>query len=200
MSLPAIMSTRPTYADIEALPPHVNGEILGGELFVSPRPAPPHAIAASALGFLLGPPFSLGRGGPGGWWILDEPELSLAVDPDYDPVIPDLAGWTRARMPAPPESAQFPDVPDWVCEVLSPSTARADRALKLPFYGRAGVRHAWIVDPIAQTIEVFALEGEGWRLDKVVTGRDSVALAPFDAVPFELGDLWPLVESAPPGE
>jgi hypothetical protein len=123
----------PTYADIEALPPHLTGEILGGALVVSPRPAPAHANAASVLGGLLIAPFRLGRGGPGGWWILNEPELSLGVERGFDPVVPDLAGWSRETMPTLPLTAQFRTVPDWVCEVASPGTQRHDRALKLPF-------------------------------------------------------------------
>ncbi len=102
----------PTYADIEALPPHVVGEILAGELVVSPRPAPPHAIAASILGGFLVGPFGFGIGGPGGWWIIDEPELSLGVDPRYDPVVPDLAGWRFETLPAAPATAQFQSLRD----------------------------------------------------------------------------------------
>lgn len=181
---------RPTYADIEALPEGVNGEILGGELVVSPRPAPRHAYTASKLGGLLIGPFADGIGGPGGWWILDEPELSLDVDPDFDPVIPDLAGWTRATMPELPTTAQFPLVPDWVCEVLSPSTATHDRSLKLPYYARAGVGHAWLVDPIARTVEVFALQGGRWVLLHVASKDQVVALEPFEAVKLKLGRLW----------
>ncbi len=192
---PARTSRRPTYADIEALPEGVNGEILGGELVVSPRPAAPHTHTASVLGALLMPPFHLGRGGPGGWWVYHEPELSLGVDPDYDPVIPDLAGWRRTTMERPPATAQYRVPPDWVCEVVSPSTARHDRALKLPFYGRAGVSHAWIVDPLARTIEVFAATGGGWVLAAVVSGEGEAALAPFADVPLPLDALWAPTDS-----
>ncbi len=118
---PAAQRIRPTYADIEALPPHVVGEIIAGELVVSPRPAPRHANAASTLGMLLGPPYRFGSGGPGGWWLEFEPELHLGVDADYDPIVPDLAGWRIERMPTLPEAASFEVVPDWVCEVLSPT-------------------------------------------------------------------------------
>src|SRR5436305_207687 len=121
---------RATYADIEALPEHLTGEILDGELFVSPRPAPPHAEASSALGVILGGPFRFGRGGPGGWRILDEPELHLGGDV----VVPDLAGWRLERMPALPKIAWFELAPDSVCEVLSPSTVVHDRHRKLAFY------------------------------------------------------------------
>ncbi len=180
----------PTYADIEALPPHVVGEILGGELVVSPRPAAPHATAASVLGALIGTPFELGRGGPGGWRIVDEPELSLAVDPRFDPVVPDLAGWRIEVMPERLLTAQFHMVPQWVCEVLSPSTQLRDRTLKLPFYARAGVQHLWFIDPLGETLEVYALEGERWVVAGMYGGDDVVAAEPFGAVPLELCWLW----------
>ena len=181
---------RPTYADIEALPPNVVGEILDGELHVSPRPALPHAEAASALGVLLGGPFRMGIGGPGGWRILDEPELSLAVDPRYDPVVPDLAGWRIEVMPERLETAQCHIAPQWVCEVLSPSTHRIDRLLKLPFYGRAGVEYIWLVDAIAETLEVFALRDGRWTLLDIQGGDVTVRAEPFDAVPLTLSWLW----------
>lgn len=181
---------KPTYADIERLPPNVVGEILGGELVVSPRPAGPHTVSASVLGGALMGPFHLGLGGPGGWWILDEPELSLAVDPGFDPVVPDLAGWRLTSMPDKPVTAQFHVVPDWVCEVQSPSTARHDRMLKLPFYARAGVRHAWLVDPLAETVEVFELRDGQWVLH-AVNGQDQVvSLPPFEALLIPLSVLW----------
>lgn len=181
---------RPTYADVAALPSNVVGEILGGELFVSPRPAGPHTQVASILGGLLVQPFWLRIGGPGGWLIVDEPELSLGVDPGFDPVVPDLAGWRLEVMPEVPSTAQFTVCPQWVCEVLSPSTQRADRVLKLPFYGRAGVAHAWLVDPVAETLEVFALRDGVWSIAGSHSGDDVVRAAPFDAVPLALSWLW----------
>lgn len=180
----------PTYADIEALPDHLRGEILAGELVVSPRPAPGHAHVASVLGALLLPPFQLGRGGPGGWVLLHEPELALDVDSDFPVVVPDLAGWTKARMPRRPEGAQFTLAPDWVCEVLSPSTTRNDRIWKLPFYGRAGVSHAWIADPAARTVEVFVLEAGAWVLRHTTSEDTLAALPPFEAVELPLSELW----------
>jgi len=107
-------SPRPArYEDLLALPEHLVGEILAGELYTHPRPAPRHARAYSALGSCIGGPFDGGRDGLGGWWILDEPELHLGVDV----VVPDLAGWRRARMPALPEAAWFELAPDWACAV-----------------------------------------------------------------------------------
>ncbi|MCB9730624.1 MAG: Uma2 family endonuclease [Deltaproteobacteria bacterium] len=181
---------RPTYADIEALPPHVVGEILGGELVVSPRPAVPHATAMSQLGAALIPPFDRGLGGPGGWRILDEPELSLGVDPDYDPVVPDLAGWRISVMPEALQTAQVHLVPQWVCEVVSPRSQRTDRVLKLPFYARAGVGHVWLIDPLSETLEVYALHDAEWRLRGSYGGDATVRAEPFDAVPLELTWLW----------
>jgi len=128
-----VMGRRPaTYADLQALPEHVVGELISGELHISPRPAAPHTVAASRLGGGLSGPFDEGRGGPGGWIILDEPELHFGEDV----LVPDLAGWRRERMPRPPRAAAFTLAPDWVCEVLSPSTAALDRGIKLPVYGR----------------------------------------------------------------
>ena len=182
--------TRPTYADIEALPEHLNGEIIAGELVTSPRPAPPHANAASALGGTLFMAYQRDVTGPGGWWIQFEPELSLAADPDYDPVIPDIAGWRRETMPMLPLTPQYKTTPDWVCEVLSPSTGMLDRARKLPFYGRAGVRHIWLVDPLQETLEVFRFDGDQGVLVGVWAGDEVVRAEPFDATDLELGVLW----------
>ena len=181
---------RPTYADIEALPPGVNGEILAGELVASPRPAGTHIRSASVLGALLLTHFDAALSGAGGWWIADEPELSLAADPDFDPVIPDIAGWRLETLPKHYRAAQMHVAPDWVCEVVSPSTARHDRVLRVPFYARAGVGHAWLVDPLAQTLEVYRLDGAGYRL--VLTGSvdDRVRAEPFEALELDLASLW----------
>src|SRR5262245_57671747 len=145
-------SDRPaTFKDLESVPEGKNGEIVDGELFVSPRPAPRYALACSVPLGELGPPFHLGRGGPGGWWIHFEPELHLGEDA----LIPNIAGWRHERMPHLPEEAAYTLVPDWACEVLSPSTSRFDLVKKLPRYARNGVQHAWIVDPLEKTLQVF---------------------------------------------
>jgi Uma2 family endonuclease len=192
---------KPTYADIEALPAHLVGEILAGELVVSPRPAAPHTKAATALGVLVGAPFQMGLGGPGGWWFADAPELSLGVDPRFDPVVPDLAGWRRESMPEFPVTPQFRTVPDWVCEVVSPSTQRHDRVLKLPFYARAGVRHVWLIDPLARILEVYRLVDTTWQLAAIFGGDDPVRAEPFDLIEIPLGALWiPTPAESDPGQ
>jgi Uma2 family endonuclease len=177
-----------TYADLEALPDSVIGELIAGTLYASPRPAAPHTLAASRLGIALGGPFDQGRGGPGGWLILDEPELHLGGDV----LVPDLAGWRRERMPRPPRTAAFTLAPDWVCEVLSASTRALDRAVKLPVYAREGVRHVWLVDPEARTLEVFRREGERYTLLVTHVGQTCVRAEPFDALELELAFLWGL--------
>lgn len=175
-----------TYADLEALPANVVGEIVAGELYVSPRPAVRHALVSSVLGGTLTGPFHLGRGGPGGWFILDEPELHLGEDV----LVPDLAGWRRERMPRLPDTAAFELAPDWVCEVLSTSTASLDRNVKLPVYAREGVNHVWLVDAKARTLEVLRLEGGNYVPLALYEGTARVRAEPFEALELELALLW----------
>jgi Uma2 family endonuclease len=178
-----------TYDDVLAAPEHQVAEILDGELFLSPRPASPHARASSILGSELTGPFDRipsDPARPGGWWILDEPELHLA----QDVVVPDIAGWRRERMPRIPDAAWFDLAPDWLCETLSPSTANIDRTRKLRIYAREGVRHVWLVDPLARTLEVLSLEEGRWVIAETHAGDDVVRAAPFAAVEIELARLW----------
>jgi Uma2 family endonuclease len=162
-------------------------EIIHGVLYTQPRPASPHARAASRLGGELMGPFDRGKGGPGGWILLDEPELHLRGDV----LVPDLAGWRRSRMPEMPHTPAFELAPDWVCEVLSASTAATDRAEKMPIYATEKVVHVWLVDPIARTLEAFCL-GEERRWVLLGTWQDEalVRVAPFDDIELELGALW----------
>lgn len=175
-----------TYADLEALPANVVGEILDGVLYAQPRPASRHAVAASRLGGELGPPFDRGRGGPGGWVLLDEPELHLGGDV----LVPDVAGWRRERMPEIPDVAAFELAPDWVCEVLSPSTAAIDRGEKLRIFARERVAHAWLVDPIVKTLEVLRLDGETYRVVGAWHDDVRVRAEPFGAIELALAALW----------
>jgi Uma2 family endonuclease len=175
-----------TYADIEALPEHLVGEIIDGELIVSPRPAPPHALAASNLLVDIGGPFGRGKGGPGGWTILVEPELHFGAQV----IVPDLAGWRNERLPKLPTTAFFELAPDWLCEVLSPSTARIDRAKKMRHYAKAKVQHVWLLDPLAMTLEVYRLDTSGWLLVGTYAGDEKPRAEPFDAVELDLAGLW----------
>jgi len=170
------------YEDILALPEHLVGEILEGALHTHPRPAPRHALTYSVLGFAIGAPFH-----GGGWWIIDEPEIHLGPDV----LVPDIAGWRRERLPELPQTAWFDLAPDWVCEILSPATARTDRAVKMPIYAREGVPHLWLVDPDARTLEAYRLQDNGhWLLLSTLKEDDPVRQPPFEAVSFPLGSLW----------
>lgn len=195
MSARAQPKDRPaTYQDVLDLPEHLIGEILAGVLHVSPRPASPHAMASTIIGGELYGPFMRGRGGPGGWWILDEPELHLGEDV----LVPDLAGWRRERMPVVPELPYFTLAPDWICEVLSPATARTDRIVKMSRYAAHGVEHAWLLDPLARSLEVYRRYEDAWLFLGGFSDDQKVRAEPFEAVELSLGDLW-LTKDAPQG-
>ena len=182
-----------TYEDLLQVPDLLVAEIVDGELYTSPRPAPRHAVSASVLAGDLNPAFQRGRGGPGGWWILFEPELHLG----RDILVPDLAGWRRERLPAiADEPPYFTLAPDWVCEVLSPSTYRLDRIKKLHIYGREGVKHAWLLHPGERTLEVRRLEAGRWAVLATYADDALVRAEPFEAVEIDLLPLWG--ESRPP--
>jgi Uma2 family endonuclease len=181
--------TRPSlYEQLKALPEGLTGEILDGQLYAQPRPSLPHGLAASSLVDELVSPFQKGRGGPGGWWIIAEPELHFIHNIEVD--VPDLAGWRRERMPLLPEGHRVTVVPDWVCEVLSPSSVSRDREVKMPTYARFGVAYAWLIDPRARTLEAYALDAGAWREIGHFAGSERVSVAPFDAVTINLADLW----------
>jgi Uma2 family endonuclease len=181
--------TRPTlYAQLEALPEGLTGEIIDGQVHTQPRPSGRHGLAESSLiGELIGP-FQKGRGGPGGWWIIGEPELHFVRDTEV--LVPDLAGWRRERMPQIPEDQRFTVIPDWVCEILSKPTASKDREIKMPAYAEYGVAYLWLIDPLLRTLEAYVREGRYWREIRRFASDDRVAVAPFDAVTIELADLW----------
>jgi len=173
------------YDDIRRLPEHVSGELIFGSMYSQPRPTARHAGVETGIAAELRNPFGVGRGGPGGWVILVEPELHLG----QHVLVPDLAGWRRERLPLIPDG-QIDVVPDWVCEILSPSTASKDRKLKLPLYGQLGVAHAWLVDPYAKTVEVMRYSDGHWVLLGTHGDDDSMRAEPFDAVAIELAHLW----------
>ncbi len=175
-----------TYEDILTVPPELVAEIIGGRLVTHPRPAPKHALAASSLGMELGSLYHRGRGGPGGWWILDEPELHLTGEV----LVPDLAGWRRERLPCLPETAWFEVAPDWVCEILSPATERTDRVDKMPSYAQHDVRFLWLIDPELRTLEAYELRERNGVLLGTFSDDKPLCVAPFDAVDFTLSVLW----------
>ncbi|MGH6924099.1 MAG: Uma2 family endonuclease [Propylenella sp.] len=179
---------RATYADLEAVPPHLVAEIVDGELLTHPRPSPRHGAASSALGARLTDSFQFGGNGPGGWIFIDEPELHLGSHV----VVPDIAGWRRERLSGLPDVPYFEIAPDWVCEILSGSTERRDRTVKTRIYAEAQVPHFWLIDPRQQILEAFELSGGRWLKIGAWSADEEVRAPPFDAIAFSLADLWPL--------
>jgi Uma2 family endonuclease len=176
-----------TYEDVLAAPENLVAEIVDGELYTSPRPASLQALAKSVLLAEVGGAFSHSRfGAPGGWVVLIEPELHVVGQI----MVPDLAAWRRERMPEVPDAPFFDLAPDWLCEVISPSTGALDRAKKMPHYARAGVGHVWLVDPTPKTLELYRLDGDGWRLVATHEGDAVVRATPFEAVELSLAALW----------
>jgi Uma2 family endonuclease len=181
-----------TYDDLLALPDGVKGELIYGSLYVQPSPAPPHGSSQFSIGGELYGPFQKGRGGPGGWWFMIQPELHLGPHIAQ----PDIAGWRQERMPRLPTTA-FVDVsPDWVCEILSPSTEGHDRGVKRRLYATYGVAHFWLLHPVERYLEVSVLRDGAWV--HIDTFNDALAFRapPFDAVEFRLADLWPIPAAA----
>ena len=192
------ISGRATYQDVLDAPSHKVAEVVDGTLYIFDRPAIPHALTRSRLGGFIGLPFDQGRGGPGGWWIINEPQVHFGEDI----VVPDITGWRRERMPVPPDAAYTTLAPDWVCEVLSPSTRKLDLGGKSAVYARAGVSHMWLVDPIVRSLEARELRGTKWMEIATLYDDATVSLPPFEALSFNLGGLWlpRTVHKAPPGE
>lgn len=182
-----ILGRAATYKDLCDVPDNLVAEILAGDLWVSPRPAPRHSHAAVRLTVELVPPFQDGRGGPGGWHLLFEPELHL----HGDVLVPDLAGWCKDRAKTLMERAHIITTPDWVCEIVSPSTEDLDRGIKVGIYAREGVRYIWLVDPVKQTLEVLKLAAGVYVPILALAGDALAAAEPFDAVPFPLKRIWP---------
>ncbi len=182
---------RASYQDVLDAPPHMVAEVLDGELELHPRPSRRHSLAASVLGMDLGGFYHRGRGGPGGWVILDEPELHLG----FDILVPDLAGWKKERFPrAADDEAYFTVAPDWVCEVIGPRSAKRDRTTKLSIYAREGVDVVWLVDPALRTLEVLRRSDSQWLLLSTHSDSELVSAPPFEAVQLQLAALWPDAE------
>jgi Uma2 family endonuclease len=183
-----------TYADLEAVPPHLVAEILFGNLVTHPRPVPPHIGASSVLGMATGNAYQLGIGGPGGWFFADEPELHLGPHV----CVPDIAGWRKERLHLPIKTAYFEMAPDWVCEVISPSTERYDRGDKRRIYATYRVEYLWLVDPRAKILEIFVRRELDWLLTHTYSDNETVQAPPFDELAFALGLLWPFDPPADP--
>ncbi|MFO0681350.1 MAG: Uma2 family endonuclease [Sandaracinus sp.] len=179
-----------TYDDLIALPDDVKAEIVGGRVEVQPAPLPRHAKVQRALGRYVGGPFDDddGRGGPGGWWIFLEVDVRLGR---HDIVRPDLSGWRRERLSEPWDVRPIEVVPDWVCEITSPSNARLDRVTKANLYRLAGVPTLWLVDPETRVLEALLRDGERWVEAGRYSDGDVARIPPFEAIELEVERLFP---------
>lgn len=176
-----------TYQDVMDAPPNMTAELIGGQLYLHPRPAKPHTFSASALGAELNMMFGRKKTGHGGWWIMSEPEIHLGEDV----VVPDIAGWLRSEVPEfSLDTAYFTTSPTWICEVLSPGREPHDRTKKLQIYGKSGVKFAWLVHPTEHTLEVYAYEAGRWVEQTKFTDNARVQAVPFQIHPLELEELW----------
>ncbi len=193
----AVENRPATYQDVLDAPDGMRAEILDGELVMQARPMPEHDFVSGALNEILRSTFQRGRGGPGGWWIVAEPELHFG-NPDFRTSNPDLAGWRKERMPAIQARERYKIVPDWVCEILSPSTARSDRMKKMPIYADVGVKHLWLADPSTRSLESYALANDGWLLLATYGEEGEATIPPFEAMPLPLADLWLPEGETPP--
>lgn len=179
---------RDLYSELEALPDALIGEILNGQLHAHPRPGGKHVLVASNIGIEIGGPFHKGKGGPGGWWILIEPEIHLALDTEV--VVPDVAGWRRERLPSIQDGHKFTVAPDWICEVISPSSESFDRNLKMPIYAQYGIPYFWLIDPLKQKLEAYCLENASWRSIGVFQGDKIISVDPFGSIQLKMSELW----------
>ncbi|MBF0119059.1 MAG: Uma2 family endonuclease [Desulfobacterales bacterium] len=175
-----------TYKDLYTIPENMIGEIIDGELFAMPRPSYKHSNAAFGLADIR---IKYGQGNSGRWWILVEPEIKFSETKE-DTVVPDLAGWKRERMPTLPENNWTSIPPDWICEVLSPSTAKHDRKRKMPKYAKFGVAYVWLIDPTSKNLEIFRLESGKWVLVDFFSDDDKVSGEPFQEIEIDLTNLW----------
>ena len=175
------------YEQLEQLPESLTGQILNGQLYTHPRPNGKHILISSNVGAELHGPFQKGKNGPGGWWILQEPEVHLTLNSEV--VVPDLAGWKKERLPEIPDTHKFTVIPDWICEIFSPSTESIDKEIKMPLYAKYGVKYLWLIHPIKKSLQAFKLTNNEWILQGTFEGNDAISIEPFDSINIKLNDL-----------
>ncbi|MFH1115417.1 MAG: Uma2 family endonuclease [Pseudomonadota bacterium] len=185
MSEPA--KRRASYEDLYGIDENAIGQIIDGELIVSPRPSRGHSFAANVLTTEVTSSYQFGGSrGPGGWIILIEPEIKMGEDI----LVPDLAGWKEDRLPREEKTNWISVSPDWVCEIVSESSIRVDRIKKMSIYAREGIPYFWLINPRDHTLEVFRLESGRWTVLGTFADDDKVRAEPFQEVEIELGRLW----------
>lgn len=188
----AVVLDRPaTRRDLDRLPRTWRGEIIHGTLYAFPRPRAPHQRASTRIAGDIDGPFDRGRGGPGGWWILEEPGIELPAAKEFSP---DVAGWRRERLPTLPRKGGITVVPDWICEVLSPRTQAYDLVIKRRFYAEIGVPYLWYVEPLARTITAHKLISGQWTDVGAWYKDEKARIEPFEAIELDLDAWWEGVE------
>ena len=176
-----------TAADLAALPEEVRAEVVAGEVVEKASPAFEHGDAQGAICEIIRPPFQRGRGGPGGWWIATEVEVEFETHEIY---LPDVSGWRRERVQERPRGRPVRVRPDWICEVLSLSTAARDLGPKLRTYHRCGVPHYWVVDTEHETLTVYRWGIEGYVVALSAGREETVHAEPFEAIAVDIADLF----------
>jgi Uma2 family endonuclease len=177
-----------TYDELRALPEGVKAEIIEGDLVTMPPLRPRHANVQGTLRRFIGGPFhdDDGFGGPGGWWIFIDVDVALSA---HTIVRPDVVGVRRERLPD-PDVLPIPVVPDWICEVLSPSNAPHDRVIKRRLYAHHGVRWYWLVDPAERVLEALELRDGLWVNVGIYDETDTARVPPFEAVELPMPRLF----------
>lgn len=186
--MPAPAKKPATYADLLAHPGDERVEVLAGELVVQPSPTPAHQSTLGEIYAELRNPFQRGRGGPGGWWLIQDVDVEFGP---HDICRPDISGWRTESLPVFPGERPIRQRPDWLCEGLSPRTALRDQGEKRAIYQRAEVPWYWLVDPLNRTLSVLRLVSEGYLVERVVGDQGQAGLPPFDAAPIDLSSIFP---------
>lgn len=182
-----------TYDDLLALPDATRAEIIAGQLYTAPGALPDHSWVSGALTEQIRGSFGRDGRGPGGWWIFAEVDVRLGT---HDIVRPDLSGWRRDRLPEPWGKRPIDVVPDWVCEILSPSNAAYDRVKKANLYASSVVPFMWLISPGERVLEAFRLDGGMWVRFASYDESAMARIAPFEAIEIEVGQLFPPIPPA----
>jgi Uma2 family endonuclease len=190
--VPPGSSRRATIAEWLAIPEERRAELIGGRIVYQGMPGPVHGRSQLAMGSFVRGPYDRRPGGgdrPGGWWISMEVDLEIAGMGCR----PDVLGWRRDKheaLPRPDDRGLVTAVPDWICEVLSRSTAHVDLGEKRLGYHRAGVAYYWLVDPQNETLTVLQWTEPGYLVELVAGRGDTLRAPPFEAVEVEVSELF----------
>lgn len=178
------------WEQFEGWPEEPSTEAAAPPSVPEPQMSLSRVLATSILGGLLVGPFQLGLGGPGGWLILDKPEIHF----DEDVLIPDLAAWSAGRAPRPTEELYTTIIPDWVCEIDTACTEGRSFSQRMNAYARAGVRFMWLLDSDLKNIDLLTLNSQSqWALNgaySISMGHRRIRGAPFDSIEIDIATLF----------